>query len=176
MNKFYFILPVFLMVAFGLYYTQVAQPQMRAEAAAAARLKADEAARDEAHRLEIERKSQEDARRAQADREAKSRAAQEKARAEKEAQDRAVREETAKFEDEAARLTKQIADLEREIAGLRAQREQTNQEAFELAKQVELAKIDRRTAEMDLQRMYEMVAQKVTDSSLTKMPVVPPPK
>jgi len=174
MNKFYFILPVVLMISFGVYYTQIAQPDMAAAAAAAKRRQEEVAKAEEAHRLEIERKSQEDARRVQAERDAKSKAAQEKARAEKEAQDRAVREETAKFENEAARLTQQIADLEREIAGLRAKREQVNQESFELAKQVELAKIDRRTAEMDLQRMYEMVAQKVTDSSLTRMPVVPP--
>ncbi len=173
MNKFYFILPVVLMISFGVYYTQIAQPEMKAAVVRAQKIQEEKDRAEEAHRREIELKSQEDARRVQAERDAKTKAAQEKARAEKEAQDRAVREETAKFENEAARLTQQISDLEREIAALRAKREQVNQESFELAKQVELAKIDRRTAEMDLQRMYEMVAQRVTDSSLTRMPVVP---
>ncbi len=176
MNKFYFILPVFLLIAFGVYYTQIAQPEMKAAALAEQKRVEQVAKAEEERRLEIERKAGEDARRIQAEREAKTRAQQEKARAEKEAQDRAIREETAKFENEAARLTQQIADLEREITALRDRREKTNQESFDLAKQVELAKIDRRTAEMDLQRMYEMVAQKVTESSLTRMPVVPPPK
>ena len=176
MNKFYVILPIFLLIAFGVYYTQIAQPAMKAAVVAAEKRQAEIQAAEDAHRAEIERKSQEDARRAQAERDAKSRAAQEKARLEKEAQDKAIRDETAKFEDEAARLTKEIAALERDIATLREKREQTNRESFELAKQVELAKIDRRTAEMDLQRMYEMVAQKVTDSSLTRMPPAPPPK
>ncbi len=174
MNKFYVILPVFLLIAFGVYYTQIAQPAMKAAVVAEQRKQEEIAKAEEARRLEIERKAQEDARRIQAERDAKTRAAQEKARLEKEAQDRAIREETAKFEGEAARLTQQIADLEKEIGALREKREQTNRESFDLAKQVELAKIDRRTAEMDLQRMYEMIAQKVTESSLTKMPVVPP--
>ncbi len=176
MNKFYFILPVLLLIGFGLYYTQIAQPEMQAAIVREQQHQAEIQKADEIRQAAIQQKSQEDARRVQAERDAKQRAAQEKARLEKEAQDRAIREETAKFEDEAARLTKQIADLEREISALRDRREQTNRESIELAKQVELAKIDRRTAEMDLQRMYEMVAQKIAESSLTKMPVVPAPK
>jgi septal ring factor EnvC (AmiA/AmiB activator) len=176
MNKFYVILPVFLLIAFGVYYTQIAQPEMAAAALAEQKRLAAVQAADDAHRKEIETKAQEDARKAQAERDAKERARLEKARLEKDEQDRKITEETAKYENEASKLSKQIADLEIEITNLRNQREETNRQSFALAKQVELAKIDRRTAEMDLQRMYEMVAQKVTDSSLAKMPPVVPPK
>jgi len=176
MNKFYVILPIFLLIAFGVYYTQIAQPEMRAQLVAQQKHQAEIQAAEDAHRRDIELKAQEDARKAQAERDAKERARQEKARLEKEEQDRKIREETAKFENEAARLSKEIASLDTEIAALRSKREQTNRESFDLAKQVELAKIDRRTAEMDLQRMYEMVAQKVVDSSLTRMPPPVPAK
>jgi len=109
MNKFYFILPVLLLIGFGLYYTQIAQPEMQAAIVREQQHQAEIQKADEIRQAAIQQKSQEDARRVQAERDAKQRAAQEKARLEKEAQDRAIREETAKFEDEAARLTKQIA-------------------------------------------------------------------
>ena len=56
---------------------------------------------------------------------------------------------------------------------IRNQRESTSREVFDAAAKVELAKIDRRNAELEIQRMYEMVAQKVTDTSLAKPPLPP---
>ncbi len=173
MNKFYFILPIVLLIAFGVYYTQVAKPEMVQKALALEKQQEVTRAAEDARRAAIEAKAQEDARKAQAERDEKERARQEKALQQKEEEERKLKEETAKYENEANRLSKQIADMEIQITNLRNQREDTNRKVFELAKQVELAKIDRRTAEMDLQRMYEMIAQKVADSSLAKMPPMP---
>jgi hypothetical protein len=47
---------------------------------------------------------------------------------------------------------------------------------FAAAAKVEMAKIDRNNAELEIQRMYEMVAQKVDESSLAKLPPPPPAK
>jgi hypothetical protein len=66
--------------------------------------------------------------------------------------------------------------LQNEIANLRNQRESLSRETFDSAAKVELAKIDRRNAELEILRMYDMVAQRVSDSSLTKLPPPPPPK
>ena len=52
MNKFYVIFPTCLLIAFGVYYTQFAKPEMAAHDLAAAKLVADKQAADEAHRLE----------------------------------------------------------------------------------------------------------------------------
>ena len=176
MNKFYVILPVILLIVFSVYYTKVAKPEMAAAEAAKEKRIADANAAEEAHRKEIEAKAQEDARKAQEARDQKERANQEKARKDKEEQDRKIQDETAKFENEAASLTKQIAAMDAEIANLRNKRDVATREVLDLAKSVELAKINRRTAALEIQRMYEMVAQKVADSSLTKAPPPPPPK
>jgi chromosome segregation ATPase len=76
----------------------------------------------------------------------------------------------------AAALTKQIADLDKEVADLRTKRENLTRDIFDAAAKAELAKIDRQNAELEIQRMYEMVAQKVSDSFLTKLPPPPPVK
>jgi chromosome segregation ATPase len=173
MNKFYFIFPVVLLIVFGVYYTQIAQPAMAARVRVEQKRLAAQQAAEDARRKDIELKAVEDARKATAARDEKERERQEKLRAEKEQQERDLRAETAKYENDAARLNKQIADLEIAIASLRSQREETKREAFEFAKKVELAKIDRRTAEMEIQRMYEMVAQKIADSTLAQAPSLP---
>ncbi|MDD2763711.1 MAG: hypothetical protein PHE83_07025 [Opitutaceae bacterium] len=176
MNKFYVILPVILLIIFGVYYTKVAEPQMEAQARAEEQRIVEQQAADDARRKEIELKAQEDARKAQAARNEKERQRQEKARLDKEEQDRKISEETAKYENEADRLTKEIADLDVQITNLRNQREAMNREVLESSKKVELAKIDRRTAELEIQRMYDIVAQKVAESSLAQMPPPPPAK
>jgi hypothetical protein len=175
MSKFYVLFPVFLMVVFGVYYTQVAKPAMSRKVEAEKQQAAAVAAADEARRLQIEAKAQEDARRVQEERTKKDREKAEKARREKDEQDAKVRDETLKLESDAAKYAKQITDLQAQIASLRAQKEVTNREVFEAAARVERAKIDRRNAELEIQRMYEIVAQKVVDSSMTKMPPPPPP-
>jgi chromosome segregation ATPase len=173
MNKFYVILPVVLLIAFGVYFFKVAQPEMAAKVLADQQRVAEEKAAEDAHRKEIETKAQEDARKAQAVRDEKEHQRQEKAQRDKDEQDRKVLDETTKYENEADRLSKQIANLEIEITNLRNKREDMNHEVLELAKKVELTKINRRNAELEIQRMYEMVAQKVAASSLTQAP--PPP-
>jgi len=40
---------------------------------------------------------------------------------------------------------------------------------------VELARIARRNAELEIQRMTEMVSRRAADSSLTRPPVIPAP-
>jgi hypothetical protein len=174
MTKFYVILPAILLIVFGVYYTKVAKPEMVAAEVAKEKRIADERAAEDAHRKEVEAKAQEDARKAQEVRDQKEKERQEKAQKDKDEQDRKVQEETAKWTDEAAKLTKDIAAMEAQIANLRSKREATNREVLDLAKKAELAKIDRRNAELEIQRMYDMVAQKVADSFLTKAPPSPP--
>jgi hypothetical protein len=176
MNKFYVIFPTCLLIVFGVYYTQVAKPEMAAKEAAALKAEQEKEAADEAARLKIEQKAQEDARRQQEERERKDKEKQEKAKAEQEAEDKKVRDETAKLEGEAASLTKQIADEQKVISDLRAEKDKMTRAVFDGAANVELAKIDRRNAELEIQRMYDMVAQKVDDSFLTQAPPPPPAK
>ena len=98
MSKFYVLFPAFLLVVFGVYYTQVAKPEMARKVAAEQQRVADQAAADEANRLRIEAKAQEDARRVQEERTKKDRDRDEKARREKDEQDRKIRDETLKLQ------------------------------------------------------------------------------
>jgi chromosome segregation ATPase len=174
MNKFYVIFPTALLIAFTVYYTQVAKPQMEANDRAQAQAAAAEQAAEDARRKVIEKKAQEDARRQQLERQAQDRARAEKARQQHEQQVREVNDDTNRFLKQAADLRDQIAATQKEIADLRNQREQLNRKMFDDAAEVETARITRRNAELEIQRMYNMVAMKVDDSFLTAMP--PPPK
>jgi predicted RNase H-like nuclease (RuvC/YqgF family) len=176
MSKFYVILPTCLLIVFGVYYTQVAKPAMAAATAAEQKRQVDQAAIDEANRHQIELKAQQDAIRQQEERAKKDLEREEKARKQQEDQDNQVREETNRWLAESATLTRQTADLQKEIADLRNQREALNREVYDDAAKVEIAKIDRRVAELDLQRMYSIVGQKVDESFLTKIPPPPPAK
>ena len=176
MNKFYVILPVALLILFGGYYFKVAKPEMAAKVLADEKRIAEERQAEDAKRKDIEAKAQDDARKAQAVRDAKEHERLEKAQRDKDEQDRKVLDETTKYEKEAEKLSKQIAALEIEITNLRNKREDMNHEVLESAKKVELAKIDRRNAELEIQRMYDIVAQKVAASSLTQAPPPPPAK
>jgi hypothetical protein len=84
-----------------------------------------------------------------------------------------IQEDTNKANAEAAASTKKIADLENQLNALHNQRDQANREYLDLIKSVELTKVERRTAELEIQRMTKMIADKAADSAMTKMP--PPP-
>jgi chromosome segregation ATPase len=175
MNKFYVIFPAVLLLVFAVYYIQVAKPEMAEQEAAAKQKVSDQEAADAARRADIEKKAQVDAQVQQHAREERDRLKQEKARHDREEADRQIADETAKFENEAASLTKQISDMEKEISNLRTKREDLSREVFGAAAKVELAKIDRQNAELEIQRMYGMVAQRVNDSFLAKLPPPAPP-
>ena len=118
---------------------------------------------------------------ADADKRAAARAAEEaKKEADKvarwEEEGRKIQEATDKYNADADRSAKKAAALELQLTDLRAQKEKLNREAFDLAKQVELGKINRRTAEMEIQRIVTMIANKAAQSSLARPPaVVTPP-
>ncbi len=172
MNKFYLIVPIVLLGVFSIYYRQFSAQQevialrkihddaVKADADAKSKkdaidkAMADAAAREEAQRAEEAR--------------------QEAEHAEKiEASKQKLADETAKFQQEADSYSKQAAELQAQLDSLQAAHESSSREVFELQKQVELEKIDRRTADLEIQRAYDMVTQKVAASSLTYVP--PPP-
>ena len=171
MNKFYLIIPVVLLVVFCVYYRQfsvqediiAAQKAHDAELQAAADAKAKQAAIEKAT-AEAQAREQ-----AQRDAEAKQEADH---LAKFEANMQSLADETAKFQQEADSYARQAADLQTKLDSLQADHEKLSRDVFDLKKQVELAKIDRRSADLEIQRTYDMVTQKITASSLT---YVPPP-
>lgn len=137
------------------------------------RIKAEKAAAkaaDDARRAEIELKATEDAKKRQEQRDAEERAKE--ARKVKDYEDamKQLRDEAGKYASEADGFQREANALELQLNELRSLKEKTNREVFELAKQVELAKVGRRNAEIEIQRMVDMVAQRLGASSLAAMP------
>jgi len=170
MNKSYLIVPAILLAVFGFLYTS-ALKEMDAKAAAQQEAANVRRAAEKKHKDEIEAKATADAKKRQDEREAADRAKEEKKIREYEDIMKSLRDETTKYATEAEKLGKEAADLEVQISQLRTDKEKLNHETFDLAKAVEQSKINWRNAELEIQRLIEMVSRKLNDNSI----IVPPP-
>jgi len=147
---------------------------------------------DIAEKARIEKKAREDAeikakkdeREAQARKDAADRAAKRDAdEKEKEAQKvAAYKADVKKIQDslddhnaKADEYAKLISRLDIELNNLRAAKERLNRDAFDVAKQVEAARVEKRTSELEIQRVTDMIAKRAVDSSLTRPPELPKP-
>ena len=174
MNKSYIIVPVILLALFGFLYNG-ALKEMTAKETALAEAKAKIAADDAKRKAEVEARAQADA-----DKRSAERAAADKAKEEKKQRDyddamRKLKDEASDYSTQSDKFAKEAADLEIQISQSRNDREKLNRETLDLSKQVELAKISRRNAELEIQRMIDMVGKKLSDSSLAALPPPPPP-
>jgi hypothetical protein len=169
----YLVFPGVMLAAFLVLYfmhEKDADIRERQQAAAAAQ----KAAVDKQQKAEAEAKAQADAQKRQQEREAEERAKEEAHRKKQEAADKEVRDRTNATIAEADKSAKEAAALEIELDRLHKQRDQFSRETFDLAKQVERAKTDKRTAEMEEQRMTEMIARRAAESSIARLPPPPP--
>ncbi|MGH7943888.1 MAG: hypothetical protein ACREH8_04825 [Opitutaceae bacterium] len=169
----YIIFPSVMLAGFLVIYfshKEKSEAKERAHIAQVAKEKSDA----EEKKKVAEAKAREDARKRQEDRDAEERQKAEEKAAKQAADDKKVRDQTAEYTAKADAAAKQVNSLEIELDRLRKEKDKTNREAFELAKQVELARIARRNAELEIQRMAEMVARRAAESSLTKPPPMPP--
>ncbi len=173
MNKSYLIVPIILLAVFGFLYNgatkEMAVKAAKQQATADARKAEDKKRKDE-----IEARATADAKKRQEEREATDRAKEEKKVREYQEVLKALRDESAKYSAEADKLSKESADLELQIAQARTNKETLNRESFDLAKAVELAKINRRNAELEIQRMIDLLGRKLSDSKIVVPPAPPP--
>ena len=158
-----------LFLVFFLSHTKEAEAREQVRIEALNKKMADEAAnkkRDE----ERARKDAEDraAKRAQEDAEKEA-----KKIAQQAAIDKDVKDATDKAMADQVAAQKNIDRLEAELEALHKQKDQNSREAFDLAKQVELAKVAKRQAEMEIQRTVEMVSKRTSEGFLMRLP--PPP-
>ena len=96
-------------------------------------------------------------------------------RAKQMAADKEIRDGTNAALAEADKYSKEANALQIELDRLQKEKDRLGREAFDLAKQVEAAKVERRNAELESQRMIEMIARRASDSSLVRMPAPPAP-
>lgn len=88
--------------------------------------------------------------------------------------DKEVADATNNAVAEAAASQKEIDRMTAELESLHRQRDQLTRDAFELSKKVEAAKVDRRTAELEIQRTYEIISRRTAEGFLTRMPPAAP--
>jgi hypothetical protein len=167
MNRFYLIIPIILLALFGGAYwqhsrTADADARAKDDATAQAKTIAD------AQKAETERKAREDADLRAAARLAEEQKKEAEKRAKWDADNARIAEETTRYSAQVAALTQEQAALEKALADTRAQREKLTKENFETARAIELARIARRNAELEVQRMTEMVARKAGETSLLR--------
>jgi ABC-type Na+ efflux pump permease subunit len=169
----YLIFPTVMLAGFLVIYfshKEKAEAKERAHIAQVAKEKADA----EEKKKVAETKAREDAKKRQDERDAEEKKKEAEKVAKQAADDKKVRDQTTEYTAKADAAQKQVNALEIELDRLRKEKDKTSREAFDLAKQVELARIARRNAELEIQRMTEMVTRRASESSLTRPPVLPP--
>jgi hypothetical protein len=175
MKKWMFVIfPGILLLIFLFFYQQTSAEMQAREQAHATELARQKAA-DAEHKQMIEDKAKKDA-----DERAAQQAAEEAQKAadaaakKKKVRD-AIQAETDSANAQIDHFTKQIADLQAQLDKLDEQKKQESLADFDFAKKVELARVNERNSELEIQRMVDMIAQRTAKSWLTKLPTPPPP-
>jgi hypothetical protein len=171
----YFILPLVMFGIFLVFYFQHEKERAaRTEQnllETAAKTATEKAVKDEA-----EGKARESARIAQEERDRENAARNASRKAQQDAVNKDIKDKTDVATAEINDATRKIIQLEAEVTRLVQDRERITREAFNSAKDVELAMVARRNAEMEEQRFVEMIVRRTTESHLTRLPPpLPPP-
>jgi len=170
----YLIFPGIMLVGFVFIYVSHVEVTEEKEKAIALKIEKDKAEL-EAKKKSAEAKAREDAKKRQEERDAEEKKKADEKAARQAADDKKVRDDTAKFTAKVEASQKEINAKEAQLDRLRKEKDKASRESFELAKKVELARIARRNAELEIQRMTEMISRRASDSSMTRPPVLPIP-
>ncbi len=169
----YLIFPGIMLGAFLIFffsYQKEAEAREKARIEAVKKVEAEKAQK----KADAEKKAAIDAKERQIARE-KEDADKEAAKLAKlAAADKEVKDATDKAVLEGDKAAKEGSKLDIDLDTLRKNKDKANRESFDLAKQVELAKVAKRNAEFEIQRTTEMISRRAADSSLTRMPPPPP--
>lgn len=171
----YLVFPGIMLALFLVVYTTHKKEVEEREAMRAR--KVQEKLEDDKKQKEIaEARAAEDAKKRAAEREAEDRKKEEDRRRKQAAIDKDIADETARFKAEGDKNAKDASNLEIELDRLHKQKDALGREDFELAKQVELARVAKRNAELQEQHLTAMIAQRADMSTMAKMPPPPPAK
>ncbi len=170
----YLIFPGIMLVGFVFVYMSHVEQTHEKERIVAAKIAADKA-EAEAKKKAAEAKAREDAKKRQDEREAEDRKKEEEKAARQAADDKKVADQTAEYIAKGEAAQKQVTAKEQELEQMRKTKDQTSRDSFDIAKRVELARVARRNAELEIQRMTEMVVRRASESSMTRPPEIPVP-
>ncbi|MEO7597431.1 MAG: hypothetical protein ABIV50_00760 [Opitutus sp.] len=163
------MLAIFLFFYFAFLKESEIKEQQRIEHVA------QERKAEDARKAAIEEKARQDAAKRAAERTASEAKKEADKLARYEAESQKIQDATNAANAKADAYSKQISSLDIELNTLRSNKEKLNREAFEFAKKVEQARINKRNAELEIQRMTDIIAKRAGDSALTRMPPAPAP-
>ena len=169
MNKFYIITPIVMMLLFGGVFwkhSQASSIEAKQVEMKIAQAKAEEAAKKEAAVV----KAREDSAKRTAARLAEEQQQEADKRAKWESAGQRIATDIATAEATIAKHTAALKALETELTELRANKEKVNAKSLEVMQATELARIAKRNAELEIQRLTEMVARKAAGTSLAALP------
>ncbi len=174
MNKSYIIVPLIALGIFVFFHNDFSKKDaIKKEAEMVEKLAEEQRKADE--KAAAERQSKEEAAKRTAEREADEAAKI----ADREAKWKAAGDEIAQYTAKAKATSDKhqanINELELKLTSLRKSREDIKQQVYDGMKNVESARIAKRNAELQVQRMAQMVTQKAETSVLVKKPILPPP-
>jgi hypothetical protein len=165
MNRFYLIIPlVFLTLFGGVYWYHSQQSDADAQARAAAVAAAESAAKAQQSAAEAKARA-EVASRAAARVEAE-RKKQELLHEQWSAETARIAAETEGYQKQATLLRAELAGVEQQLSAVRHARIDAAAKGMELAREVELLRIAKRNAELEVQRTTEILVRRATQSSL----------
>jgi len=168
----YLIAPCVMLAGFLVIYLshkEQAEAKERAHVAQAAK---DRSIAEEKKKV-AETKAREDARKRQDERDAEEKKKADEKATRQAADDKKVQDSITEYTAKGNAAAKQVAALEIELDRLRKEKDANSRASFETAKQVELSRVARRNAELEIQRMTEMIVRRASDSAMTKPPIVP---
>jgi hypothetical protein len=165
MNRFYLIIPIVFLTLFGgVYWYHSQQSDADAHARAAAVAAAESAAKAQQSAAEAKARA-EVAARAAARVEAE-RKKQELLHAQWSTETARIAAETEGYQQQATILRAELAGVEQQLSAVRHARIDAASKGLELAREVELLRIAKRNAELEVQRTTEILVRRATQSSL----------
>ncbi len=159
MNKLYVIVPLILTLAFGGIYLSH-RKDAAVKKAEAAQVAARAAEAEAAKKAEAERQAKADADKRAAERLAEEKRKEEEKAAKWAAAGKQIAADTAAYQTQAEKTLAEARALEAKLSALRAEKDRAAQAGFDAALAVEAARVQKRSAELEIQRLVEMTARK----------------
>ena len=165
MNRFYLIIPLVLLAVFGGVYWQYSQQRatedlVRAAMACAAKVAA------QAQQDAVQRRALEEANQRTTVRLAEVQKKQEEQHARWAADTAQILAETARYRAQSDQLREELVTVEKQLNDARKTNAADSVQALALAREVELARIAKRNAELEVQRTTEILARRAAQTSL----------
>jgi len=167
MKKFYFVFPICLLVTFVTLYSRFSAASDAADREKAQRIAAVKMAEEKA-KAEAEERSRQDAEKRAGERLAEERTKEAEKTAKWDAESKRIASETDKYTSQVASFTAEISAMEKQLEELRSTKEKRTRQLLDDEMQVELAAVGKHNAEMEIQRMTEMLMRRVSKSTLVK--------